>query len=317
MESLGNQKLQEKLQKSYCCNVCDYNTSRKSSFEKHLSTTKHQKVANGNQMETKIATFATFATFPTTPLKTYSCEHCHRKFQNRSGLWKHRNKDTCAVPNLKEEKVTDNTEIKDKDIIMALVKECSEMKNLVFKMLENGTNNHSHNTNTNTQNHTNSHNKAFNLQFFLNETCKNAMNLSDFIESIKLQLSDLVDIGESGYVENITKIIVKNLNKLDETERPIHCTDQKRETFYVKDEGTWQKEDEEKKRIKRVVKSIANKYFKMLPLYREKYPDYNDSDSRQSDKHSKMVIEVMTSDSAKDDKIVRNVSRITTIKSNK
>jgi hypothetical protein len=177
-------------------------------------------------------------------------------------------------------------------------------------MLENGTMNNSHNTQT----HTNSHNKAFNLQFFLNETCKNAMNITDFVDSIKLQLSDLMDIGELGYVESISKIIVQNLNKLDETERPIHCTDKKRETFYVKDEGQWLKEDEEKKRLKRVVKSVANKYFKLLPTYREKYPDYNKSSSIHSDEHSKIVIEVMTTDPAKDDKIVRMMSRATVIK---
>jgi hypothetical protein len=114
--------------------------------------------------------------------------------------------------------------------------------------------NNSHNT-TNT----NSHNKAFNLNFFLNETCKNAMNITDFVDSIKLQLSDLMDVGELGYVEGISKIIEKNLNNLDETIRPIHCTDKKRETMYVKDEGQWKKEDEKKTRITKAVKKLLIK----------------------------------------------------------
>ena len=146
---------------------------------------------------------------------------------------------------------------------MMLIKENSEMRNMMMKVIENGT----HNTTNNTTTHTNSHNKAFNLNFFLNETCKNAMNITDFVDSIKLQLSDLIDIGELGYVEGISKIIVKNLNNLDETERPIHCTDKKRETFYIKDQDKWEKEDEEKKKIKDTIKTIANKNIRLLPQF--------------------------------------------------
>ena len=141
-----------------------------------------------------------------------------------------------------------------------------------MSILENGT----HNTNNNTTNntHTNSHNKAFNLNFFLNETCKNAMNITDFVDSIKLQLSDLMDLGELGYVEGISKIIVKNLNNLDETEGPIHCTDKKRETMYIKDENQWEKEGENKTRLKKAVNKIADKNIRLLPQFREKYPEY-------------------------------------------
>jgi len=173
-------------------------------------------------------------------------------------------------------------------------------------VLENGTVNNSHNT-------TNSHNKAFNLQFFLNETCKNAMNINDFVDSIKLQLSDLIEVGELGYVEGISKIIVNNLNNLDETERPIHCTDKKRETFYVKDENQWEKEDMNKSKIKLAVKKVANKNIRLLPQFREKYPDYGNSYSKTSDIYNKMVIEAMSCDIEKDEKIIKNISKATTI----
>ena len=139
------------------------------------------------------------------------------------------------------------------------------------------------------------------------------MNITDFIDSIKLQLSDLMNVGELGYVDGISKIIVKNLNNLDETERPIHCTDKKRETFYVKDQNKWEKEDDNKTKLKKAVKTVANKNIRLLPQYRAKFPDYNDSESIHSDEHSKIVIESMICDKNKDDKIIKNISNVTTI----
>ena len=203
----------------------------------------------------------------------------------------------------------------DKELIMMLIKENSELKNLVIKVLENNTpnNTNSNNNNTNT-NHTNSHNKAFNLNFFLNETCKNAMNITDFVDSIKLQLSDLMEVGELGYVEGISKIIVKNLNNLDETERPVHCTDKKRETMYVKDQGEWNKEDDNKSHLRKAIIKVSDKNIRLLPQFREKYPEYKNSSSKVSDKYDKMVVEVMTVDQDKNEKIIKNISKVTTIK---
>jgi len=168
-----------------------------------------------------------------------------------------------------------------------LIKEQSDIKELILEIVKNG------NTNTNTNNSyntTNSHNKAFNLNFFLNETCKNAMNITDFVDSIKLQLSDFINVGEVGFIEGISNIIVKNLNSLDETIRPIHCTDQKRETFYVKDENKWEKEEEDKKRLKKMIKGVVFKNENLMKTYKETYPDYNDANSRRSDQYSKTVI---------------------------
>ena len=167
--------------------------------------------------------------------------------------------------------------------------------------------------NSNNTTHTNSHNKAFNLNFFLNETCKNAMNITDFVDSIKLQLTDLMEVGELGYVEGISKIIVKNLNNLDETVRPIHCTDKKRETMYIKDQGNWEKEDDNKTRLKKVINKVVDKNIRLLPQFREKYPEYRNASSKISDVHDKLVIEVMETDNDKKDKIISNISKSTTI----
>ena len=178
---------------------------------------------------------------------------------------------------------------------------------MIIKLTENGITNNSHNTTTN------STNNSFNLQFFLNETCKNAMNITDFVDSIKLQLNDLISVGELGYVEGISNIIVKKLNALDVTERPVHCTDKKRETIYIKDEDKWEK-DENDKKIRKLIKNIAYKNQKLFTEFKEKYPDYNDSNSKHSDQYSKIVIESLAdNDLQKEDKIIKNISKVITI----
>jgi hypothetical protein len=295
----------------YSCDFCHYTTRYSKDYKKHLLTKKHIMIsmeASGNMKETQ---------------KILKCEQCSKVFKTNAGLWKHNNKGCCSK---KCETLIDNKEDpSDKQLFMMLLKqqtelikentelrkEQSDIKELILEIVKNGT----HNTTNNTT-HTNSHNKAFNLNFFLNETCKNAMNITDFVDSIKLQLNDLMDVGELGYVEGISKIIVKNLNNLDETERPIHCTDKKRETMYVKDQGQWEKEDEKNTKLTKAVKRIADKNINLLPTFREKYPEYSNSSSRISDKHDKMVIEVMETDPLKNEKIVRNISKATIIKGN-
>ena len=154
---------------------------------------------------------------------------------------------------------------------MFLIKDNSELKNMMMKVIENGTNNITTNNNTT---HTNSHNKAFNLNFFLNETCKDAMNIMDFVESIKFQLSDLESVGEKGYIEGMSNIIIKNLKDLDVTQRPVHCTDKKRETIYVKDEDKWEKDDDNKK-MHKMVRKVQDKNFRMIQKFKETFRPKN------------------------------------------
>ena len=286
-----------KFSKQFYCEVCDYTTSRKYNLNIHLQSERHKNNANDNDNNSILAKTS----------KKYECQNCSKIFNDRAGLWRHNKK--CNI-----EKSSTTDQITDKELMMAIIKDNSELKNMILKVIENGINNNTNN-NTNSHNtHTNSHNKAFNLNFFLNETCKNAMNITDFVDSIKLQLSDLMDVGELGYVEGISKIIVKNLNNLDETIRPIHCTDKKRETMYVKDEGEWNKEDEKKSKLTKAVKNIADKNIRLLPQFREKYPEYNNSRSKTSDNYEKIVIESMVCDEDKNEKIIKNISKVTTIK---
>jgi hypothetical protein len=180
------------------------------------------------------------------------------------------------------EKIDDTKMVCDKELIMTLIKQNAEL----LEIIKNGTNNtNSHN------NH--SHNKTFNLQFFLNETCKDAMNISEFIDNISLQLSDLESIGKLGYVEGVSNIIIKNLNALEVTQRPLHCTDKKRETVYVKDENEWQKEEENKKRIRQVISNVVSKNMKLLPEYENKYPECMNPESKKSDEYNKIIMETM------------------------
>jgi hypothetical protein len=189
-----------------------------------------------------------------------------------------------------------------------LIKETSDFKNMMIEVIKNGT----HNTT-----HTNSHNKTFNLQLFLNETCKDAMNIMDFVDSIKLQLSDLENVGKLGYVDGISKIIVSNLNSLDETKRPVHCTDSKREVMYVKDEDKWEKENESKQKMRKVIKHVAHKNTKLLKDYKTKYPGCDKSESKYSEKYDKLIIEAFggkgDNDDEKENKIIRNIAKEVTI----
>ena len=298
-----------KVAQRFSCELCHYYTDKKSSYDKHLTTSKHTKLTEVNTFSNKSCHEVAHN------IKEFICNCCNKIFKSRVGLWKHKQK--CNTEWIQE---NEKVEPSDKELMSMLIKQNSELikehydiKEIILELVKNGitnTNtNHSHN-NT----HTNSHNKAFNLNFFLNETCKNAMNITDFVDSIKLQLSDLMDVGELGYVEGISKIIVKNLNNLDETIRPIHCTDKKRETMYVKDEGEWNKEDEKKSKLTKAVKKVADKNIRLLPQFREKYPEYNNSSSKTSDKYDKMVVEVMTTDEDKNEKIIKHISKVTTIK---
>ena len=271
------------------CEKCNYNTYRKYNYDLHVDSKKHQKnriTTKNNESLVKVS-------------KNHECLNCNKIFNDRAGLWRHKKK--CLETNIEIPK--DENQDKDKLIMMLikqnseLIKETSEFKNMVMKVIENGT----HNT-------TNSHNKAFNLNFFLNETCKDAMNIMDFVDSIKLQLSDLERVGEIGFVDGISNIIVKNLQALDVTERPIHCTDKKREVLYIKDENKWEK-DEEKNKIKKAIKRVANKNIRLLPSFKEKYPDCNKSTSNHSDKYNKIIVESMDTDGDNENKIIQKITR--------
>uniref|UniRef100_A0A6C0KRY2 C2H2-type domain-containing protein n=1 Tax=viral metagenome TaxID=1070528 RepID=A0A6C0KRY2_9ZZZZ len=284
METLGNQ-IMPKLCLKFVCKNCDYSTRKKSSFDKHVLSAKHKNrtnvnnlETNGNQIMPKLCDF-----------QNLSCKICERSFKNRSGLWKH-NK-VC-----KEEKIPEST---DKEIIMMLIKDNSEMKKMMMEIIKNGTHNTTHN---------NSHNKTFNLQIFLNEECKDAININDFISSIQLQVKDLEETGQLGYVEGISKVVIDNLNALNVHLRPIHCSDYKREIIYIKDNEEWTKDNENKDKMKNVIKQVANKNIKQIPEWIKLHPDCFDSDSKQNDRYLKIVSNSMSGSTEEEQK--SNINKI-------
>jgi hypothetical protein len=175
-------------------------------------------------------------------------------------------------------------------------------------------------TNTVNSHNINSNNKTFNLNLFLNETCKDAMNITDFVDSLKLQLSDLENVGKLGYVNGISNIIVKKLNSLDENKRPIHCADKKREVLYVKDQDKWEKENENNNKIRKAIKKIANKNMLLISEFKEKHPDCIKYSSPYSDQYNKIIVESMggsgDNDLEKENKIIKNIAKVVNIDKN-
>lgn len=300
----------QKIPKNFQCNLCDYNTSNKKDYNKHLSTLKHK----NQQKSTKI---------PKNPQTiNYVCDNCDKQYRDRSGLWRH--KKNCIIENKIENEIGENnittlsnliTEI-IKDNNNEVIKDNQELKQFIIDLCKNNINNINNNIITN---NTNCNNKTFNLQVFLNETCKDAMNIMEFVDSISLQLSDLENIGKLGYIEGISNIIVNNLKLLDITQRPIHCSDMKREVFYIKDEDKWEKENDENTKIKKIIKCVANKNIKLIPKWKQENPDCVLSSSNKSDKINKIIFEAMGgSHETKDaeNKIIKNIAKQVTINKN-
>ena len=296
----------QKNSKTYHCELCDFDTSNSTGYDRHISTRKHKN-------RTGLTNFAQKSS------EQFICNTCNKCYKARNSLWYHQQ--NCHQP-IKD---ASNNYVIDKDLVMLLIKENSELKNMMMsaqtQMMD--TQNHMMDTQTqlleviktgthNTTN-TNSHNKTFNLQFFLNETCKNAMNIMDFVDSLKLQLNDLERMGEIGFVNGMSNIIIKNLQSMDITERPVHCTDQKREVMYVKDDGKWDKEEESKPKLRKAIKYIAHKNVKLIAEFKEKHPDYKICASKISTQYNTMVIEAMGGvncvDSINENKIIKRISK--------
>ena len=233
----------------------------------------------------------------------YRCE-CGKKYKHRQSLFVHRK--ICTFNH-------NNEQCNNDKLVQYLVKENTELKNMIIDVCKNINATSQNNNSFNNTTYSNSNNKTFNLQFFLNETCKNAMNIMDFVDSIKLQLTDLENVGKLGYVEGISNIITTNIKALDITQRPIHCADKKREVIYIKDQDKWEKEDEEKRKIKKAIHRVACKNQKLIEKFKEENPDCLKAYSKLSDQYNKIIVESMggsgDNDKEKEEKIIRNISK--------
>jgi len=279
-----------KLAEKFYCDKCDYLCSKRSDFVKHKTTLKHQNddkmMTNDDKNSPKLAR----------PQK-FICE-CGKAYSYRQGLNVHKKK--CVTEQEKNN-------MQNSALIEYLMKENSELKTMVLDVCKQMQ------PVNKICNNINSNNKTFNLNVFLNEQCKDAMNITDFVDSLQIQLSDLEAVGKMGFIEGISNIIIKNLKALDIYKRPVHCSDSKRETMYVKDENKWEKDNNEKQKIRQAVKRVAYKNTKMLKAFREKHPDCNKSESKFADQYNKLVVETMggrgDNDKEKEDKIIRNIAK--------
>jgi hypothetical protein len=284
----------------YECKICNYITDRKSQYERHTLTAKHLSATIGNK---KVPINNIF----------YDCE-CGKKYKDRTGLWRHKKKGcqqneflNCYQTELKQEEIKIDEEFKiTPKMFYDLLKQNNELqKNLIDLASKPSIGNN---------NNVNSNNKTFNLQVFLNETCKDALNITDFINQITLTISDLEETGKLGYAEGISNVFIKNLKDIDLKRRPIHCSDSKREILYIKNEDQWAKEDEQKTTIKNAIKQVANKNIKKISEWQKRNPDYADPDSKQNDKYMKIILNSMSGSSKEEseknyEKIVKNISK--------
>ncbi len=287
-----------------CCNKFDYN--------RHLSTRKHK-------MLTNVATCAINVQKP-----KHQCE-CGKEYQHRQSLSVHR-----KICNQKE--FDSEPDLSDKEIIKLLIKENSEFKNMLLDVVQkvqlnnnassNTNNNNSNNTtNNNIKNINNTTNNNFNLQIYLNETCKDAINLVDFVESLQVKLKDLEETAQIGYSEGVSKIFINGLNELDVNKRPIHCSDAKRETLYIKDQNEWTKEDSNKTHLMKAIKKVGRKNIQQIFEWQKKYPEFNDPTSKQNDKYLKMIYNTMSGSTEEEqekniNKIIKNITKEVIINKN-
>jgi hypothetical protein len=299
--SIGNDtemKNPQKTQKTYCCDICNFVTVNHFDHKRHLTTRKH--INNTTIVEPQKKAEA-----------LYVCEVCDKSYVAYSGLWKH--KKTCIAKegNLENEIKPFNITA---EMFMELMRQNKDLQELVkedrkiiVELSKNSQGNfasNSHNTTTNS--HNINSNTSFNLTFFLNEQCKNALNINEFVDSLNPTLQDMMRTGKVGYVEGVANIIINGLRELDVYSRPIHCTDIKREVLYVKDNDKWEKEAEDKPLLRKAVKRTANKNLKQIRVWEQQHPDYTDTDSQASEEHVALCQKLMGGISADENEKLEN-----------
>ena len=311
----------------FYCNCCHFKCSKQCDWSRHILTRKH--IKNDTSMtidDKKIAT-------------GHCCDNCGKEYKYRQGLWSHSKKCQKAPKNAEPEPepVKNNIQMQvtndmSNNIIMELLKQNNEFKELLVDQQKQLCENNKMHMDMHIENNkhivelagkagsynTNCHNKTFNLQVFLNEECKDALNITDFVNQIKLQLSDLDMIGRVGYTEGMSKIIIRNLKELDISKRPIHCSDLKREILYIKDKDAWEKEGGENVKLKNAIKFIEHKNIKQIPKWKDENPESDNYDSKKHTEYHSIMLESMGGSTKEDDnkkreKIIRNIAKEVTI----
>ena len=287
----------------FYCEKCDYSCSKKSDYNKHIKSKKHNAINEDKNATTNSLT----------------CK-CGKKYKHHSSFYRHKN--ICLFEEKLEEQLETSSqelEVKEentidyKDMFIQLMKQNQELQKTVVEQQKQYTETINEmipkigNNNTTTNNNNNQH---FNLQLFLNEQCKDALNITDFMKSIEVNMNDLIQTGKLGYVDGMSRIFVNALKDMDVTERPIHCTDIKRETVYIKDQDKWEKDENDKQKIKKTIRNIENKNLQMIPKWQEENPDHTNLESKKSNEFMELSITALGGEDEKEKsekKIMKNV----------
>jgi hypothetical protein len=326
----------EKVASKFRCDICDYSCSNKTNFNKHLSTRKHQMMTND---DAKVA----LSSFPTPCQKNeykFVC-NCGNRYKHRQGLFVHKkscffeenpggpsiNMDVSkntGVTNVSEnepptpqtsvdflqamlkELMVQNKEMKmqTKELQETMIKENNEFKNFILENNNRVINNNTVNACVNNIN-------KFNLNVFLNEECKNAINITDYVDNMELQLEDLEQTAKLGYADGIAKIINDRMRETGIKQRPFHCTDGKREIVYVRDNNVWERENSDKPRMRRMITSVIHKNLQQLYKWHKKYPECSDTLNDKSSEYLNIMIEAnggnICEREKKEEQILKNI----------
>lgn len=366
----------------YICDTCNLKTNNKTVFNKHLLSSKHQRLCSENvkcknyihsliSVDSGISSGSGAKSIPLKPtlkksdvstpqktpinnivhidlhnedaennviyhssesgdvtmpidshvIATYACKYCKRPYVNRTGLWRHNKKygSSCIVKVIESSKVENTEELKNmintmmdmnkefKTQILDLYKANAAATAATTAMVASPTT-VINNNNTNNNNMTNCYNQTFNLQFFLNEQCKDAMNMKDFVNSIQLNTDDLESVGKLGYVEGMSNILITNLNKTELHKRPVHCSDIKRETLYVKDEDKWEQDGPDHAKMTNAVLAVEHKNVRLMGEWAAQHPRCMDSNSNDNVKYFKLSKTI--TDGAQDGNISKVIKRV-------
>ena len=283
----------EKSQKKYYCEKCDYLTSNKFDYNKHLTTAKHLKDKKGNK---KIARRE----------KKFSCNVCNKLFAYQSGLSRHtkkiHNEESITIEisqkgmkskeeNKEEDKQEDSEDVKvTQKMFHDMLEQNQYLQQQLMELSKQGRQTFNYNDN-----------KKMTINIFLNEKCKDAMNLTDFMNNLQITLDDLIYTKNHGYAKGVSNIFLKHLGYLKPTERPIHCSDRKRLQFYVKDEDKWEKDNNEK--IDKTIHRVSQKQIRLIKEWESKHPNWAQNDE-ETEMYLKMIQEVMGG--VKDDEVTKN-----------
>ena len=313
-EKIPNETLEKKSEK-YECILCHYSTSEKYDFEKHCSTRKHK----SRQICDKNPTENLEKSEKSEKSESMECTCCNYVTKSKKDYEKHLL--TKKHIKISSEPVTEKEEsLTVKTMFMEFMKRHDVLQNAFIDVAKNQsitTTSNSHNNNITTSNSNN--NQQFNLQFFLNETCKDAMNIDEFIKSLQVTMEDFKETGKLGYVEGITRIILNGLKQVDTTKRPIHCTDVKRETVYIKNQDAWEKENKEKEKLKKAVNQVARMNLSQLPKWQQENPESEVLDTKEHGEYMKYSMAALGGMGDKEEeqyvnKIMKNVMKEVTVK---